>query len=61
MWKLNFAGRPQIQVLMGLTKIHKQGQTTQTGTNQHKQGQTNTNSDKPTQTWTNRTQTMTNK
>ena len=45
----------------GLTKIHKQGQTTQTGTNKHKQGQTNTNMDKPTQTWTERTQTRTNK
>ena len=43
-----------------LTIIHKQGQTTQTVTNQHKQGQTNTNRDKPTQTWTKRTQTKTN-
>ena len=51
----------EVEYKVGLTKIHKQGQTTQTVTNQHKQGQTNTNRDKPTQTWTKRTQTRTNK
>ena len=51
---------PEYCYYSGLTKMHKQGQTTQTVTNQHKQGQTNTNRDKPTQTWTKRTQTKTN-